>query len=142
MLLWLALASRFQLAHALAGLVVAAAATALSGYALGQMGIQVHAPPGALRVLAAVPAGLLRDLITLVRQAVARCRGRRSEADTVAVPVGEAVDDHGYVTLAVMAVTLTPNTLAVGIDPDEQVLVVHRLWGGGDPEDDVRPRLP
>lgn len=142
MLLWLAVASRFQLTQALAGLVAAAAATALAGYARRQMGIEVHAPTGALRVLASVPAGVVRDLLTLSREALARSRGRPSAADVVAVPVGEAVGEHGYVTLGVVAVTLTPNTLAIGIDPDEQVLVVHRLRGGGDPEDDVHPRLP
>jgi multisubunit Na+/H+ antiporter MnhE subunit len=77
-----------------------------------------------------IPKSILVDTWILLRVIVMRLMGKTIPARIIGVPFkigGNGPASRGRRSLAITFLTLTPNTLVLGLLPDEQLLLIHTL---------------
>jgi multisubunit Na+/H+ antiporter MnhE subunit len=130
-LLWQLFVNTFAGAEVVAGLAAAAVAATAAEVVRGQ-GL-VHFRPRArwLPRTRALPPAVLQDSLTLARMLWRRIVARESvsgEFSTVSFESGgDDPESAARRALYVAAISLTPNTYVLGIDRDENVMLVHQL---------------
>lgn len=77
-----------------------------------------------------IPKSIIVDTWILLRVIVMRLRGKAIPARIIGVPFkngGNGPVSRGRRSLAITFLTLTPNTLVLGLLPDKQLLLFHTL---------------
>lgn len=89
---------------------------------------------GAWRAVARVPL----DAGLLCREALAQLahrKGRRGEFRAIPFKAGSSEHDRGRYALTEIVGSLAPNTIVIGVDADNDLLLVHQLRRNGDRHD-------
>jgi len=130
LVLWLVFTANAGFRELLVGAAAAAIATYFSfSFAHREKGTSFRMPAG-LGVIWRVPAVLARDTAVLLIAVARRLAGHSLRSGYAAIPfaaVGDNPRSRGKRALAATLMTITPNTLVLGILKDEKVLFFHRL---------------
>lgn len=133
--LWQAFVNTFLAAEVIAGVAAAAVAATAAELVRGQ-GL-VHFRPRLSWLLQArrLPRGVMVDSWTLATVLWRRTvRRQKVQGDFEAVPFASGGDDprsSARRALYVAAISLTPNTIVVGIDREKDMMLVHQLVPSG-----------
>ena len=133
MALWVMLDDSFRPDELIAGAIAAALGASLAAAATGQAGTRFRLRSAWLRHAAELPGQVVRDTV-IVFAALARtlATGQPPSSGYVEIPVRYG-DDTAYGgtrrVLLTWAHSVAPNNFTVGLDPDRDVMLVHRLAG-------------
>jgi multisubunit Na+/H+ antiporter MnhE subunit len=130
LILWLVFTDNIGFREILAGAAAAAAATYFSFVFASRKTIGGFWFPSEMAVIWHLPAELAHDTGVLLLALVRRIAGRDIPSAIVGIPfgaVGKRPESRGKRALATTLLTVTPNTLVLGILKDEKVLFFHRL---------------
>lgn len=136
MSLWLLLVASISVPELLAGAAAAAIAATLVELAEYQAGVRLTVRAEWLAGTLRLPVDIARDTALVLRTAVLALAGRRPRSSFHVVPVDAGGDDPADASrraLVTVATSLPPNAIALGIDAEQGVMLVHRL---------VRPARP
>lgn len=135
---WFVVIGQLSWSQLVAGVVAASVTTALVHRDLRAAEVVVRAPEGWWRTVGGLVGSTLRDVWTVSVALSKRVRGTPPDSGyaTVSVP-----DDPARLAMGIWAVTVTPNTVAVGYDPRAGVLLIHQLELAEDPAADVVARF-
>ena len=128
--LWLVFTDNVGYRELLAGAGAATIATYFSLAFASRKPIDSFQVPRGLSVIWDVPAALAQDTAVLLLAVARRLAGKRIHSGMVAIPFGAVGDNpssRGKRALATTLMTITPNTLVLGILRDERILYFHRL---------------
>jgi multisubunit Na+/H+ antiporter MnhE subunit len=129
-ILWLVFTDNTGFRELLAGAAAAAIATYFSFEFASRKTIAGFGRPAGLRVIWHVPAVLARDTAVLLIAVARRLAGRGLPSGYAAIPfraVGDNPRSRSKRALAATVMTVTPNTLVLGVLKDERILFFHRL---------------
>ena len=113
-----------------AALIAAGAFSAAYYESDEKMAVRLGWLAGSLRELAGVPMGVLIVCREIFAQALAP-RARRGGLEAERFPTGDGGPyDLGHRGLAEGLRSLAPNTIAIGVDPDSESLLLHRMGPG------------
>ncbi len=131
MLLWLLFTSTVAQSEAGIGMCASLIAATAGEVVRSRGAIQFRPRLRWLRRAWRVPVQIARDTLTVFAALVRHVTGRgRVRGRWVAVPFepgGDDPVDSARRGLAELAVSVSPNSVAVGVDEDERVLLVHQL---------------
>ena len=129
--LWQLFVNTFVAAEVLAGLVAAAVAATAAEAVRGQGLVHFHPKARWLMRARVLPLAVVQDSLTLARVLWRRIATHEElSGDFSTVPFDSRGDDPESAArraLYVAAISLTPNTYVLGIDRDEDVMLVHQL---------------
>jgi multisubunit Na+/H+ antiporter MnhE subunit len=128
--LWLVFTDNTGFRELLVGAAVAAIATYFSFVFAHRKKVTSFRMPAGLGVIWQVPAVLARDTAVLLLAVARRLAGRSLPSGYAAIPfaaVGDNPRSRGKRALAATLMTVTPNTLVLGVLKNEKVLFFHRL---------------
>jgi multisubunit Na+/H+ antiporter MnhE subunit len=128
--LWLVFTDNFGFRELLAGAAAAALATYFSFVFASRRTIGSFSFPREIAAIWRVPSELAHDTGILLLALVQRIAGRDIPSDIVGIPfnaASERPESRGKRALATTLLTVTPNTLVLGILKDEKMLFFHRL---------------
>jgi multisubunit Na+/H+ antiporter MnhE subunit len=138
MLLWLLLTSTVNGSEAIAGVGASCVAATAGEVVRANRAFGFRARLRWLRSWWRIPIQLVHDTATVIAVLMNHLTGRRRVRGMWrAVPFRHGKDDDpedaARRTLATIAVTISPNSYVVGVDPDRDELLVHQLTDS--PED-------
>jgi multisubunit Na+/H+ antiporter MnhE subunit len=142
MLLWLLLTSTINGSEAIGGVGASCVAATLAELAR-RRGVMRFAPRARwLGFAAQVPVQIVTDTILVYGALLRHVSGQRRARGTLrAVPFAYGREgsprDSARRALAIVGISMTPNTFVIGVDPDSHELLVHQLV----PRPDSVPRL-
>lgn len=128
--LWLVFTDNVGFREILAGAAASALATYFAFIFASRQTIGTFWFPREMAVIWRLPAELVHDTAVLLLALARRIAGRDIPSDIVAIPFGATGNDpesHGKRALATTLLTVTPNTLVLGIPVEEGLLYFHRL---------------
>jgi multisubunit Na+/H+ antiporter MnhE subunit len=128
--LWLAFVDTFAGEEVALGLIAAAIAATAADLVRAQDLVRFRLEPRWLRDLYRLPWQVLRDCWVLARALWRRLAGHPVQGAFRVVPFpGEADDARSAArrALATAVVSVTPNTVVVGVERDEGHMLVHQL---------------
>jgi multisubunit Na+/H+ antiporter MnhE subunit len=128
---WVIIDDSLRTDELLAGAGAAAVGATLAEVASGQAGLRVRVRLEWIGRAAALPAQVARDT-WIVFAALWRllARGEQPHSEFRAVPLGHRPDDADADTRRVLQVwshSLAPNSFALGIEPERDVMIIHQL---------------
>ncbi len=129
-ILWLVFTDNVGFRELLAGAAAAAFATYFSFVFASRKAIGGFWFPREIAVIWRLPAELAHDTSILLLALVRRMAGYDIPSDIVGIPFGAVSnkpESRGKRALATTLLTVTPNTLVLGVLKDEKVLFFHRL---------------
>ena len=133
--LWQLFVNTFLASEVIAGVAAAAVAATAAELVRGQGLVHFHFRLRWLLQAGRLPRGVILDSWTLATVLWRRTvRGERIHGDFEAVPFESGGDDarsSARRALYVAAISLTPNTIVVGIDREDDTMLVHELVPSG-----------
>jgi multisubunit Na+/H+ antiporter MnhE subunit len=129
-LLWLVFTDSLDFRELAAGAAAATIATYFSFVFASRKTIGSFWFPREIAVIWRLPAELAHDTLVLLLALMRRFAGEDLPSGIVGIPfsaVGKRPESRGKRALAITLLTVTPNTLVLGVLTDEKVLFFHRL---------------
>ncbi len=129
--LWLVFVAGFKPQEMLVGALSTAASAAFLAFVWQARPAQVNLRPSDLAQIVHVPASIAQDALLVVRVLWQDLTGRRKAESVYAVYGFEASERdrllRGREVLAVTYMTASPNTIVLGVDQRERLLLLHQL---------------
>ncbi len=129
--LWLVFVSGFKPQEMLVGALSSAASAAFVGFVWQARPARVRLDRADIAQIAHVPASIVQDALVVVRVLWHDLTGRRKAGSIYAVHRFEASERdrllRGREVLAVTYMTASPNTVVLGVDQRERLLLLHQL---------------
>jgi multisubunit Na+/H+ antiporter MnhE subunit len=137
--LWLLLVDRIHADELLTGAGVAAGGATVAVLVRRERLTILRPPPRWTRGVLRPVAGMVADLVPLVRVLVTRGLLRRDDAGPLIELPYPGADDPAHRTLTATLGSLAPNTIVVDVDEERRILVAHQLRPTGDAARDALP---